>query len=88
MSSVPTRVCDKCRKEYAAACPACPYCSWVPLKRGRSRWLRLLIIVPGAGLTMLFWGVFYSALGFWPLLIGGALTISLANTLIGGGRDV
>lgn len=87
MDRVPTRSCPRCGREYAVACPACPYCDWVPLRPGFPRWLRLLIVLPGllvsAAVAFLFAGLWQ-----WVFLIGCVLTFALANRLVGGGKYV
>jgi len=92
----PTTRCPKCASEYAVACPACPYCAWVPLKPGRARWQRTALVLTGLGISALIAiGVGYvvpgsdSDLGAGLVFAGGAfLTTVLANRFVGGGKDV
>jgi hypothetical protein len=91
-----TTRCPKCAAEYAVACPACPYCAWVPLKPGRARWQRTALVLTGLAISALVAiGTDYVVPGSDPdlraglVFAGGAfLTTVLANRYIGGGKDV
>ena len=94
----PTTTCPQCGKEYAQACPACPYCDWVPLKQGRAKWQRTGFIASGIVISACL-AIVVSLLedairlhvrgmsGY--VFTGGVfLTFILANQFIGGGKDL
>ena len=94
---VPTTRCPRCGTEYAAACPACPYCDWVPLRPGRAKWQRRTFIAVGiimsAGLALLVRIVeaamrLDATMAGWAFAGGAFLTVLLANRYIGGGKDL
>ena len=94
---VPTTRCLKCGADFAAACPACPYCAWVPLQPGRSAWQRAPVIAVGvlgsAALAVLAFVVedaIHSDAGLSGYVFAGGvlLTILFANRYVGGGKDI
>jgi len=94
---IPTTRCLSCGTEYATACPACPYCDWVPLRPGRANWERKTFIAVGimvsVGLAVVVMLIEDAAafhvrgMGGYAFAGGVLLTIVLANRYIGGGKD-
>ena len=89
--------CPKCGTEYAVACPACPYCDWVPLRPCRAKWQRTSFIAIGvlvsaalAVLAFLLEEAMHFGRGLAGYVFAGGvlLTIVLANRYVGGGKDI
>ncbi len=93
MERIETTTCVKCGKQYAAVSPGCPYCSYVPIKKGRKMWMRWVIVLIGYAVTGCVTLLLYLASGGdWrmgpiPLIVGVVGTQWLANDLVGGGKD-
>ncbi len=100
MSQVATRECPKCGKRYAVASPGCPYCDYIPLKRGRAPWMRWIALVVGFAGSVVLAFTLRNWVGedpslssprqtFWgTLIIGVGATWMLVNKLVGGGKDL
>jgi hypothetical protein len=67
-----TRECPECGKRYAVACAGCPYCEYVPVKWGRAKWMRWVVLVHGYVVTVVlaglaFWFIEGDTRGSWRL---------------------
>ncbi len=99
MERTPTTICANCGKEYAARSPACPYCSFVPRRRG-SPALRWIFVTVGSVISLGIAAFVYLAekdsaslsrtvrLAAAVLVIGVFLTYVAANKIFGGGKDI
>ena len=100
-SGGPTRECRGCGKQYSTRCRGCPYCGFLPLKRGRARWMRWVILAAGLAGSLWLARYMYQRYAsdpiwhfadwqmFWGTLIfAGIGTVMFANWVGGGGKDV
>ncbi|MFC1640233.1 hypothetical protein ACFL3B_05680 [Gemmatimonadota bacterium] len=96
MGRIPTAICRKCSKEFAAACEACPYCGTYLFKTDKPEHRTIFIVVGvAATICISLTAVVVGALEWHDLayaspailFLGIGTTLALAHEFYGGGSS-